>query len=60
MNYQGSTCVCRVPKAQLREGTVVECVHCGASDRAPGVVLPLKQQQAAAGAVPTLEALVRP
>jgi bud site selection protein 31 len=29
MNYQGSTCICRVPKAQLREGTVVECVHCG-------------------------------
>ncbi|GAC72141.1 hypothetical protein PANT_6d00093 [Moesziomyces antarcticus T-34] len=29
MNYQGSTCVCRVPKAQLRPGTVVECVHCG-------------------------------
>lgn len=31
MNYQGSTCICRVPKAQVREGTVVECVHCGAS-----------------------------
>ncbi|THH04744.1 hypothetical protein EW146_g10098 [Bondarzewia mesenterica] len=29
MNYQGSTCICRVPKAQLRAGTVVECVHCG-------------------------------
>ncbi|PWY97460.1 putative G10 protein [Testicularia cyperi] len=29
MNYQGSTCICRVPKAQLRPGTVVECVHCG-------------------------------
>lgn len=29
MNYQGSTCICRVPKAQLRQGTVVECVHCG-------------------------------
>ncbi|CAK5263159.1 unnamed protein product [Mycena citricolor] len=28
MNYQGSTCVCRVPKAQLRAGTIVECVHC--------------------------------
>ncbi|TFY72973.1 hypothetical protein EVG20_g50 [Dentipellis fragilis] len=28
MNYQGSTCICRVPKAQLRAGTVVECVHC--------------------------------
>lgn len=23
MNYAGSTCICRVPKAQLREGTVV-------------------------------------
>jgi len=30
MNYQGSTCICRVPKAQVRSGTVVECVHCGA------------------------------
>ena len=29
MNYQGSTCICRVPKAQLRSGTVVECTHCG-------------------------------
>ena len=29
MNYQGSTCICRVPKAQLRQGTIVECVHCG-------------------------------
>ncbi|KAJ1022099.1 hypothetical protein NDA18_005333 [Ustilago nuda] len=29
MNYQGSACICRVPKAQLRPGTVVECVHCG-------------------------------
>lgn len=29
MNYQGSTCICRVPKAQLRAGTIVECVHCG-------------------------------
>ncbi|KAJ7248496.1 maternal g10 transcript [Mycena rebaudengoi] len=29
MNYQGSTCVCRVPKAQVRSGTIVECVHCG-------------------------------
>ena len=29
MNYQGSTCICRVPKAQVRAGTVVECVHCG-------------------------------
>ncbi|KIY73899.1 maternal g10 transcript [Cylindrobasidium torrendii FP15055 ss-10] len=29
MNYQGSACLCRVPKAQVRSGTVVECVHCG-------------------------------
>jgi len=29
MNYQGSTCICRIPKAQVRAGTVVECVHCG-------------------------------
>lgn len=29
MNYEGSTCICRVPKAQLRPGTFVECVHCG-------------------------------
>jgi hypothetical protein len=29
MNYQGSTCICRVPKSQVRTGTVVECVHCG-------------------------------
>ncbi|TDL29895.1 maternal g10 transcript [Rickenella mellea] len=28
-NYQGSTCICRVPKAQLKSGTIVECVHCG-------------------------------
>lgn len=24
-----STCICRVPKAQLKEGQVVECVSCG-------------------------------
>ena len=29
MNYQGSTCICRVPKGQVRSGTIVECVHCG-------------------------------
>ena len=33
MNYQGSTCICRVPKAQVRAGTVVECVHCGTVTR---------------------------
>nr|ODN89000.1 bud site selection protein 31 [Cryptococcus depauperatus CBS 7841] len=30
MNFQGSTCICRVPKAQLKKGVVVECPHCGA------------------------------
>ena len=29
MNFQGSTCICRVPKGQVKKGTVVECVHCG-------------------------------
>ncbi|SGY66806.1 BQ5605_C004g02708 [Microbotryum silenes-dioicae] len=29
MNYAGSTCICRVPKAQLKAGVVVECTHCG-------------------------------
>lgn len=29
MNYQGSTCICRVPKTGLKKGLVVECVHCG-------------------------------
>lgn len=33
MNYEGSTCICRVPRAQLRPGTFVECVHCGTSLR---------------------------
>lgn len=27
-NY-GTNCICRVPKDQLQEGRVVECVHCG-------------------------------
>lgn len=31
MNYAGSTCICRVPKAQLKPGVVVECTHCGQS-----------------------------
>lgn len=31
MNFQGSTCICRVPKAQLKKGIVVECPHCGES-----------------------------
>ncbi|GAA6026311.1 hypothetical protein JCM11491_003536 [Sporobolomyces phaffii] len=29
MNYSGSTCICRVPKAQLKENVIVECTHCG-------------------------------
>ncbi|KAI5474847.1 cell cycle control protein, Cwf14 [Pseudohyphozyma bogoriensis] len=29
MNYQGSTCICRIPKAQLKAGIVVECQFCG-------------------------------
>ena len=29
MNYEGATCICRVPRAQLRPGTFVECAHCG-------------------------------
>ncbi len=27
-NFQ-TTCICRVPKAKLTKGTVVECVNCG-------------------------------
>ena len=33
MNYAGSTCICRVPKAQLKDGVVVECTHCGAYEK---------------------------
>ncbi|KAH7097450.1 G10 protein [Auriculariales sp. MPI-PUGE-AT-0066] len=29
MVNQGSTCICRVPKAQVKKGVVVECQHCG-------------------------------
>ncbi|TIB18849.1 hypothetical protein E3P92_00301 [Wallemia ichthyophaga] len=29
MNYEGSTCICRVPKAHLKDGQTFECVHCG-------------------------------
>ncbi|CAD7063614.1 unnamed protein product [Tilletia caries] len=29
MNYKGSTCICRVPKSDLKVGTLVECSHCG-------------------------------
>lgn len=28
-NFQGSTCICRIPKAQLKKGQVVECNNCG-------------------------------
>lgn len=35
MNYAGSTCICRVPKAQLKAGVVVECTHCGQSPPHP-------------------------
>lgn len=28
-NFTGSTCICRIPKAQLRKGQVVECASCG-------------------------------
>ncbi|KAI7955284.1 hypothetical protein MJO28_005684 [Puccinia striiformis f. sp. tritici] len=36
MNYAGSVCICRVPKANLKPGTVVECVHCGCRGCASG------------------------
>ncbi|GAA97294.1 uncharacterized protein L969DRAFT_84272 [Mixia osmundae IAM 14324] len=36
MNYAGSTCICRVPKAALKEGTVVECNFCGCRGCASG------------------------
>lgn len=25
MNYQGSTCICRVPKSKLKEGQTIQC-----------------------------------
>ena len=55
MNYQGSTCICRVPKAQLRAGTVVECVHCGTYMLATLSIscADLLAPQAAAAVVPT-------
>lgn len=31
MNFAGSTCICRVPKVNLKVGVVVECAHCGES-----------------------------
>ncbi|KAI7955331.1 hypothetical protein MJO28_005731 [Puccinia striiformis f. sp. tritici] len=36
MNYAGSVCICRVPKANLKPGTVVECVHCSCRGCASG------------------------
>ncbi|CAM0134949.1 Component of the SF3b subcomplex of the U2 snRNP [Umbelopsis sp. WA50703] len=32
----GTTCVCRVPKAKLEDGKIVECVHCGCRGCASG------------------------
>ncbi|KAL5039332.1 Component of the SF3b subcomplex of the U2 snRNP [Batrachochytrium dendrobatidis] len=35
--YQfGTTCICRVPKQQLDENKVIECVHCGCRGCASG------------------------
>lgn len=28
-SHEGATCICRVPKAVLRPGQVVECQTCG-------------------------------
>ncbi|KLO05345.1 maternal g10 transcript [Schizopora paradoxa] len=28
-NYEGSTCKCRVPRAQLKSNESVQCQHCG-------------------------------
>ena len=32
----GTTCVCRVPKKDLEEGKLIECVHCGCRGCASG------------------------
>ena len=55
MNYQGSTCICRVPKAQVRTGTVVECVHCG--EHIPSLSYPFIDviTKVVAAAVPILD-----
>ncbi|PWN19094.1 bud site selection-related protein [Microstroma glucosiphilum] len=29
MNNVGSSCICRVPKSQMKAGQLVECTHCG-------------------------------
>lgn len=34
-NY-GTTCICRVPKAKLEEGKIVQCMHCGCRGCASG------------------------
>eukprot|EP00026_Physarum_polycephalum_P019024 Phypoly_transcript_20846.p1 GENE.Phypoly_transcript_20846~~Phypoly_transcript_20846.p1 ORF type:complete len:147 (+),score=15.66 Phypoly_transcript_20846:120-560(+) len=31
-----TTCVCRVPKAKLESGKIIECVHCGCKGCASG------------------------
>lgn len=40
MNYAGSTCICRVPKAHLKDGIVVECTHCGKLTNPPRAAHP--------------------
>ena len=32
----GTTCICRVPKAKLEEGKIVQCQHCGCRGCASG------------------------
>ena len=34
-NY-GTTCICRVPKAKLEEGKIVQCINCGCRGCASG------------------------
>ncbi|KAJ3048696.1 Component of the SF3b subcomplex of the U2 snRNP [Rhizophlyctis rosea] len=34
-NY-GTTCICRVPKDNLEEGKIIECLHCGCRGCASG------------------------
>lgn len=36
MNNEGSTCICRVPKAQLKGNQTFECPHCGCRGCASG------------------------
>ncbi|OAO13798.1 hypothetical protein AV274_4473 [Blastocystis sp. ATCC 50177/Nand II] len=35
-HIQGTTCICRVPKADLPAGKIVECCHCGCRGCASG------------------------